>query len=71
MADAADIAADELSLAHENRIALIRKKATEQRAASPRRCLNCDSDLEPGRSFCDQDCQQDYGKRQRMKGYAD
>lgn len=71
MADAADIAADELSLAHEGRIALIRQQATEQRAALPRLCLNCDAPLAPGSSFCDLDCQQDHGKRQRMKGYAD
>jgi hypothetical protein len=70
MADAADIAADELSMAHENRIALIRQQATEQRAAATGFCLNCDAELATG-SFCDLDCQQDHLKRQRMKGYAD
>jgi hypothetical protein len=71
MADAADIAADELSLAHDNRIAQIRRQAAEQRAALPRFCLNCETELAPGCSFCDLDCQQDHEKRQRMKGYAD
>lgn len=40
MADAADIAADELSLAHENKIALIRRQAAEQRAEPALACLN-------------------------------
>lgn len=67
MADVVDIATDEQMMLQERRIAEIRRTAEATSATG--HCLNCDEPLAVG-SFCDFDCQQDYQKRKRMKGYA-
>jgi len=69
MADEADMADDEIMLAHDYAIAKIRRQANEQRRTVNRSCLNCGAPVISGCSFCDQDCQLDHQKRNKMKGY--
>lgn len=68
MADVVDLATDEQQLQQDRRIEEIRRSSVVKRETGY--CLNCEELLTVG-SFCDCDCQQDYEKRQRMKGYAD
>lgn len=67
MADLVDVANDSQQIFDDLQIAKIRSKATRPGSGY---CLNCGEILAPDHSFCDQDCQQDHQKRNRMKGYA-
>ncbi len=51
----------------ESNIAKARAAAT-QPVLSRKFCLNCGDPTFHGAAFCDTDCQEDYGKIQRMRG---
>ncbi len=67
MADLLDQAAEHQALIEEANIQRIRNQAGPIGVGY---CLNCRETLAPDHSFCDQDCRDDYNKRQRMKGYV-
>jgi hypothetical protein len=67
MADVVDIATDEQLMLQERRIAEIRRTAEMPRDTG--HCRNCFEPLDVG-AFCDADCQLDFDKRVRMKGYV-
>lgn len=68
MADLLDQAAEHQTLIEEAQIQRIRNQAGPIGVGY---CLNCNELLAPDHSFCDADCQLDFNKRRRMKGYAD
>lgn len=67
MADEADLANECVAQDLERAMRKQRMEAAALAAALQRRsgrCLNCEEDVEPGKRFCDEDCKEDFEKRE-------